>query len=130
MRKRTEENIKELEYWLENVELCLKTNAAPAIMAALATKPDTIYLLTDGAFTDDTMKQLNAVKSSKARIHTIGMNIGKDNAKQDLREIAEKFGGEFREVSLDAEKRKQYREPVRKKNSKRGEVWGLTLKKG
>lgn len=130
MQKPTEQNIKDLEYWLENVELCLKTNAAPAVMASLGTKPDTIYLLTDGAFTDDTMKQLGAVKSSKARIHTIGLNISKGKAVQDLKTIAEKFGGEYREVNLNAEKKKKYAEPRRKKNNTRGKVWGKTLKAG
>ena len=128
MRKPTEENIKELEYWLESVELCLKTNAEPALDAALKTGPDTIYLLTDGAFTDGTMKMLNAVTSTRTRIHTIGLNIGKGKPRENLEAIAKRFGGEFREVSLDREQKKKFAEPVRKTNSTRGEVWGLELK--
>lgn len=130
MLKPTEENIKELEYWLGTVELCLKTNAGDALIASLATKPDTIYLLTDGAFTDDTMKRLAEIKSANTRIHTIGMSINKGKAKEDLEAIAMKFGGEFREVELDGEMKKKYLEPRRKKNKHRGEVWGLTLNQG
>ena len=128
MQKPTEENIQELEDWLYTVELCLKTNAEPALDAALKTRPDTIYLLTDGAFTDGTMKMLNAVKSTKTRIHTIGLNIGKGKPRENLEAIAQRFGGEFREVALDREQKKKFAEPVRKTNNTRGKVWGIELK--
>ena len=47
---------------------------------------------------------------------------------KDMEEIAEKFGGEYRAVTLDKEKKKKYAEPKRKKNTTRGKVWGLNLK--
>lgn len=124
----TTTNKRKLDYWLATVELCLKTNAAPAVKAALALKPDTIYILTDGKFTDDTLKVLNKLKLKNTKIHTIGMNMTDAKAEKDLKSIAKKFGGEYRAVSLKGDEQKKFLRPQRPKNNSRGKVWGVKLK--
>ena len=126
----TEENKRDLRYWLETVELCLKTNAAPALTRALAMKPDTIFMLTDGRFTDDTLERFARVKLKGVTIHTIGLEMNRDDAIKGLKAIAKKFGGEYRDVQLDGKTKQAAAKPVRKINNGRGNIWGVTLKAG
>ncbi len=89
-----------LARWLPTVELHLKTKGSEAMKLALELNPDAIYLLGDGAFTDNTAKELLAREYTRTKIHTIGFNM-KEGSRQakDFEEIAKKFYGTYREVS-------------------------------
>jgi len=58
MVKATKENKQRLYQWLGTVQLVLRTDAKPAVQQALAMQPHGVYILTDGAFTDDTARFL------------------------------------------------------------------------
>ena len=64
---------------------------------AFGLQPDAIYILGDGAFTDDTVKHLLRRPMKDVTIHTVGFAIS-PSAEQGFRLIAEKFHGVFVEV--------------------------------
>jgi hypothetical protein len=72
------------------------TNGKSAMMLALALEPDAIYLLSDGAFTDDTVAALLAMDRNEIPIHTIA--FGTENARADLERIADEHQGAYRFV--------------------------------
>ncbi len=86
--------------WLSTVELHRQTKGSEAMTMALDLRPDVIYLLGDGAFTDSTVKDVMARESTRTKVHTIGFNMkpGSRPAK-DFETIAQKFYGTYREVS-------------------------------
>lgn len=96
----TPQNKQLLAKWLPTVELHLKTKGSEAMKIALDLNVDAIYLLGDGAFTDNTVKELMAREPTRTKIHTIGFNM-KEGSRQakDFEEIAKKFYGTYREVS-------------------------------
>ena len=82
-----------LEKWVKEMPLSKGTNARDAMRRALAYKPDAIYLLTDGMFTDDTEKYLLGLKDTSIPINTIGFTSRK--GEETLKRIAEKHGGKY-----------------------------------
>jgi hypothetical protein len=82
-----------LEKWVKEMPLYRGTNAKDSMRRALAYKPDAIYLLTDGMFTDDTEKYLLGLKDTSIPIHTIGFTSRK--GEETLKRIAEKHGGKY-----------------------------------
>ena len=122
----TEENKDRLRQWLYTVELCLKTKGAEAMNAALMLKPDVIYVLGDGAFTDNTKALLTAAHRRKTIINTLGMQVSGKGSDQ-LKSIARSNGGKYRDVSAAQGAVQMARQnPIRRNNS-RGKVWGVTL---
>jgi len=123
--KATPENKLKLRKWLTYVELCLRTDAAEAVEAALKLRPDAVYLLGDGEFTDNTVAVVKKLKD-KVPIHTLGMEIN-PRGERDMRAISDATGGTYRAVAanpLGVAMAKQH--PI-KKNNKRGPIWGITL---
>lgn len=82
-----------LKKWVKEMPLYRGTNAKDSMRRALAYKPDAIYLLTDGMFTDDTEKYLLGLKDTSIPIHTIGFTSRK--GEETLKRIADKFGGSY-----------------------------------
>jgi len=79
---------KRLSRWMRRVDPNTQpaTNGRTAILMALALKPDAVYLLSDGAFTDDTVPTLLTIGDNEIPIHTIA--FGNEAARRDLQRIA------------------------------------------
>lgn len=90
-------NVARLEKYVADVKLAKGTNARPALEKAYSLKPDVIYILTDGGFTDDSRKYLNELPEKKVPIHTIGFQSRERGAK-NLKSIAEQQNGTYTEV--------------------------------
>ena len=123
----TYENKQRVIAWLDTIECCLKTNGTKAFEVARVLKPELIYVLGDGGFTDAAHKTVidNPIKG--AVINTLGMNLSGQSAER-FRAIAEKHGGTYRDVGITKEGLKILRQVgQRPKHNKRGYVWGLTL---
>lgn len=108
------DNKKKLYTFLQDIVGQGTTHAIPALTAAfqMQTKPDLIYLLTDGAFEDeggaavmDAISKLNADK--KVHVNTVlllGKNIDPGELKDataTMQKIADKNGGTFVSVRVD-----------------------------
>jgi hypothetical protein len=122
----TEENKDRLRQWLYTVELCLKTKGAEAMNAALMLKPDVIYVLGDGAFTDNTKALLTAPHRRKIIVNTLGMQVSGKGSEQ-LKSIARSNRGKYRDVSPAAGSAQMARQNPIRRNKSRGKVWGITL---
>lgn len=92
----TDENKRLLRAWAATVPLVLKTNAEGAMKRALWLRPDAIYLLTDGKFTDGTELMLMEMERSYIPIHTIGFEDRR--GEKTLKRISAKHGGTYRFV--------------------------------
>jgi len=122
----TEGNKEKLRSWLYNVEMCLKTKGEEAMATALALKPDVIYILGDGVFTDRTTEKLTAPHNRTIPIHTLGMEVDPAGERQ-LRAIAQANNGTYRLVgATPVAKMMAARNPI-KRNRTRGPVWGIDL---
>lgn len=124
----TEANKKKLRVWLSTVQMCLNTRGDAAMRMAIALEPDVINILGDGAFTDDAPETLTNSHSRKAIIHTFGMQVDPEG-KQQLTSIAKANGGKFRAVVVDPAAAKAAKTDPIRRNTTRGPVWGLSLKK-
>ncbi len=122
----TQANKQRLQAWLYLVELVLKTNAHSAVEEALRMNPDAIYILTDGAFTDDTARFLMKLEPGRTAIHTVGMEI-EGKAEKTLQDIAARHHGSYRHVRTDPRMRMIAAKSPRKRHNKRGPVWGIAL---
>jgi hypothetical protein len=88
-----------LAQWLYNVELKKGTNGSETMKMALALKPDIIYVLGDGEFTDKVVPELLAMEGVKTKINTIGFNMREGSrGDRDFSSIAKKFRGTYRVV--------------------------------
>jgi hypothetical protein len=87
-----------LKRWMRHVDPRTQpaTNGRPAVLLALALEPDAVYVLSDGAFTDDTVPTILAIDDNETPIHTIA--FGTEDARGDLRRIAEAHQGTYRFV--------------------------------
>lgn len=90
-------NIARLEKYVADVKLAKGTNARPALEKAYSLKPDIIYILTDGMFTDDSRKFLHDMPEKKVPIHTIGFQP-RERGGKGLKNIAEQHQGTYTEV--------------------------------
>ena len=122
----TRKNKERLQQWLYTVELCLHTRGSDAMRLALSLRPDAIYVLGDGAFTDDTTNQLTAVHNRRTPIFTLGMQVP-DKGKSQLTRIAKANNGTYRLVTVaPGAAQAAARAPI-KKNNTRGPIWGMKL---
>jgi len=111
----TEDNIRRLRAWLGAVRLGYNTSPCLSVMFALSLKPDAIFLLSDGEFSDPTAAKLrkhNRIRSHLPRkdqprvkdgsptpavaVHTIGFRSLE--GKKMLTRIARENGGTYRYV--------------------------------
>ena len=122
----TRKNKERLQQWLYTVELCLQTRGSEAMQRALSLRPDAIYVLGDGAFTDNTAKQLTLPHNRRTPIFTLGMQVS-DKGKTQLTQIAKANNGTYRLVTVaPGAAQAAARAPIKKNNS-RGPVWGIKL---
>jgi hypothetical protein len=110
----TRENIRNLEAWMDTIELELKTDPYEAMKFAVEMLPDAIYLLTDGVFqgrTESYLAASNIIADSldgpkpKVVIHTIG--FWSDGGQPVLKRIADKYSGTYRFVPPPVKKKKK-----------------------
>ncbi len=74
-------NRERLQQYLGELPFHQGTKARPSMERALALKPDVIYLLGDGAFTDGTAKFLLGLKDNKVPICTVAFKSKEPGAK-------------------------------------------------
>lgn len=117
--------------WLTTVQLCLLTNGAEAMQMAFALSPDVIFVLGDGAFTDNgrVVSVMNAfsAQSKKITVHTLGMQVDQ-NAASKLQFLSKFSGGTYHNVDVHPQAAIMAQQTPRKRNNTRGPVWGITLK--
>jgi hypothetical protein len=94
------DNYYKLFYWLKTVELVRQTKGQEAMQVALDLKPDAIFVLGDGAFTDRVVDNLPAMNKNKIPIHTLLFSSGKkgDKGEEAMRRIATEHNGTFTRV--------------------------------
>lgn len=122
----TDENKERLREWLYSLERCLRTKGEDAMKAAIAMKPDVIYILGDGAFTDNTERLLTAPHNRRIVINTLGMQVN-DKGERQLKAIAKANKGKYRHVEAAPGTIEMARKNPIKANNIRGKVWGITL---
>jgi len=114
----TSENKAKLRQWLYNFELVSQTRPLSAIRFAFTLKPDAIYLLTDGQFSDGTEPFLDKNNRredvydgivSRVVVHTIGFS--NTNGQDLLTRIAKDNGGTYRFVPPQPKQNRQRRRP-------------------
>jgi len=138
--KATNEAKQAVYRWLSTVPLVLWTDAKEAVQQALLMHPNGIYLLTDGAFTDDTARFLlnkegveKFVKSKSDRyyrhptIHTVGMEIDKRGAEKGLKDIAQAYNGSYRHVRSNPQMALAAKRNPRPGHREPGPLWGIAL---
>lgn len=117
--------------WLTTVELCLQTNVTTAMQMAYALNPDVIFLLGDGAFGDfKQLQQLMASRSEEARkikIHALGMQLNPQGV-TNFKGLSEPTGGTYRDVGIHPLGAEMAARSPRKRNNRRGPIWGIRLK--
>lgn len=102
----TRENIAKLAEWVANVPNGPWTNPAMSVQFALDMRPDAVFLLTDGDFTDrgatlNVLKKRNrGAEGSPIPFHTICLQSRK--GEPTLKNIAKSYGGTYRYVSTGA----------------------------
>jgi hypothetical protein len=122
----TSVNKDKLRSWLYTVELCLRTDGEEAMARAVAMNPDVIYVLGDGAFTDNTEKLMTGPLRGKVTVHTLGMGV-KGKGQQQMEAIAAANGGTYKDVGISPEAAAAAQKRPIPRNNSRGPVWGIKL---
>jgi hypothetical protein len=122
----TDRNKERLKKWLSTVQMCFWTRGEEAIREALSLEPDVIYILGDGAFTDNTTDILTAPHYRPTPIHTVGMEVDQAGERQ-LQAIAKSNHGTYRFVNASAQAKRMARSDPIPRNRIRGPVWGIKL---
>ena len=122
----TTRNKQRLRSWLGTVELCLKTNGREAIAAAFALKPDVIFVLGDGAFTDKASAFFASRPQKKIPLHTLGMEVKPKDA-AGFQKLAKSNGGTYKDVGVADGALAIANKFPRKRNTTRGPIWGMKL---
>ena len=126
----TPENKHKVAYWLETVHRCLQTRGEGAMAHALKLRPDVLYLLGDGAFTDKAIPKTLELKGKvDVTINTLGFNMKPEHA-AEFERVAKAFGGNFRSVQADPRMKALSQQKNRPKNNQRNGDWGINLGKG
>lgn len=111
----TTSNIRRLALWLKGVEAQTQTNPRQAVQHALEVRPDAIYILSDGEFTDGGMTEQflatenimdDPVDGPRPRvvIHTIGFYS--KSGEPALQAIAKAYGGVYRFIGAPLARRR------------------------
>ena len=122
----TRQNKERLHQWLYTVELCLHTRGEEAMQLALSLRPDAIYILGDGAFTDNTTTKLTQPHNRPTPIFTLGMEVP-EKGKAQLTRIAKSNKGTYRLVAVAPGAAQAATQSPVKRNRTRGVVWGVKL---
>ena len=125
--KATDSNKKKIGYWLNTVECCFRADGKEAFEIARALKPELLYILGDGAFTDGSDIELGQNPIKGARVEVLGMNLNGGTARR-FKALADAHDGNYRDVGLTEDGQKILDEyGPRKGNVIRGPVWGINL---
>jgi hypothetical protein len=122
----TPKNKRLLAAWLMTVPLCLKTNGKEAIEIGFKLQPDVMYILGDGAFTDGSAKFFTQMSRTKTTVHTRGMEVSENNARQ-FEALAKAHGGNYKDVGVHSFAAQVAKENPRPRNRTRSGYWGLKL---
>ena len=122
----TRKNKERLHQWLYTVELCLHTRGEAAMQLALSLRPDAIYILGDGAFTDKTTIKLTQPHNRPTPIFTLGMEVP-EKGKVQLTRIAKSNKGTYRLVAVAPGAAQAAQQSPIKRNRTRGAIWGVKL---
>jgi hypothetical protein len=91
-------HVRRLERMVGEMQMQKGTNAKEAAQRAFELKPDVIYILSDGAFTDRTRPFLMRENTAtKVPIHTIGFRTS-ERGEDALQAISDRYGGTYTEV--------------------------------
>lgn len=126
MVRASDENKRRVAQWLPQIEMCLRTDCEDAMKMALTLRPDVIYILGDGAFTDNTASVLIANPIPNVIIHTLGMNV-RQNVVADFAGIAAKHKGTYKDVGISPQGQAMAKQFPRPKHRTRQSIWGLKL---
>lgn len=97
----TTENKTKFREWLRFVELGPATLGSAAMKIGLDLEPDIMFLLGDGDFQDDTVREVLTRANAKTKIHTIGLDIHpRSRADAGFAAIARAFYGTYRNIRL------------------------------
>lgn len=125
----TEENKLKVDQWLPKVQMCLRTNAKGAFQKALLMKPQVMYVLGDGAIGDKAPQMLISNPVPGVIIHTLGMKMKPDDARQ-FELLAKMHRGTYRDVGITEEGKAMLKTlGPRNKNRIFSPPWGLKLPK-
>ncbi len=127
--KATPDNVDKVRYWLDEVHRCLQTRGEEAMTKAFQMRPDVIYLLGDGSFTDKAVPTTLAFNDPNVVVHTMGFRM-KEAARKGFEDISTKFKGKFHEVEVIPEAVEASKRKNRPKNNQQNGVWGINLGKG
>ena len=106
IKKATKENLRIVAPWIKGQSATGNTNPRAALRDAFEKmEPDTVWLLTDGIFTqlpgmtsvEAFIRELNA--DGKVRVNTIGFHNNRNSVDKSLGPIARANGGTYRFVS-------------------------------
>jgi hypothetical protein len=93
----TPENVRQTIEWFKHVECGGGTNPLSGLLMALALKPDSIYLLTDGKFDPQVVWEVAQAEPSKP-IPIFTISFAAKSAEKLLRTLAHETGGQYRFV--------------------------------
>jgi hypothetical protein len=97
----TAENKAKFREWLRFVELGPATLGSAAMKIGLDLEPEIMFLLGDGDFQDNTVREVLERANAKTRIHTIGLDIQtRSRADAGFAAIARAFYGTYRNIRL------------------------------
>ncbi len=97
----TAENKVKFRAWLQQVDLGPATLGSAAMKIGLDLEPEVLYLLGDGDFQDDTVREVLKRANAKTRIHAIGLDIPtRSRADAGFAAIARAFYGTYRNLRL------------------------------
>jgi hypothetical protein len=123
----TAANQEKLREWLKTVEHCLHTRGEKAMEMAMALKPDVIYLLGDGAFTDGTVAQMLERDDPRVIIHTFGFDMKRARDREGFEQMARRFRGDFHDATVEPEFVALERKLRRPRNQTTHGPWGIAL---
>ncbi|MBA2113770.1 VWA domain-containing protein [Bremerella alba] len=123
-----DKNKKLVREWLGTVQMCWRTDGRDAITLALNLKPDLVYILGDGAFTDKADIELAKTSLKGITIHTMGMQVKKQD-RDKFAAIAEAHAGSYKDVGITDEGKQlmKMNGPI-PRNKERNGIWGIKLK--
>ncbi|MCA9014473.1 MAG: VWA domain-containing protein [Planctomycetaceae bacterium] len=92
----TDENVKQLEQWVDGFQISGGTDPRSALMRALSLAPDSIFLMTDGTFDSGIADLLKSQNTGKVAVHTIAFQSR--SGENLLKRIAKENSGQHRFV--------------------------------
>lgn len=97
----TNENKAKFREWLRFVDLGPATYGSAAMKIGLDLEPDIMFLLGDGDFQDDTVREVLKRANPRTKVHTIGLDIApRSRADAGFAAIARAFYGTYRNIRV------------------------------